>query len=67
MPKINGDSVMDFIKDAAIGVFGLFVFAWMIVYLSGEFSYRKQNWKSVAMVMGAFILAIPVIMIVVNT
>jgi hypothetical protein len=53
-------------KSFLITIFGLGVFAWIIVFMSGEFSYRNQNYKSVLLVMAVIAIALPILAFIVN-
>lgn len=47
---------MESIKDLFILIFGIFVFAFIIVFMTGQISPRKQDFTMVVIVM-AFIIA----------
>lgn len=57
---------MEAAKNIAISLFGLYVFAVIIVTMSGEFSHRSMNNRTVLKVMAAIAIAIPVIGFIVN-
>lgn len=57
---------METLKAIVISIFSIFVFAWIIVNLSGEFSWRRRNMKSVLLVMAVISISLPIIGFIVN-
>lgn len=53
-------------RDIAVSLFGIFVIAFIIVFITGEVRVRKQDFKSVAIWMIGIIIAIPIIGFIVN-